>query len=103
MGEHSANAVPAILSGVLENGIFGNVLVRGNSGKDRVQSTDSEGRVRRNCNAVGRWLLGLNDDVTANLMDFLVFPAFAEMLDQCFSAQIAGESHATASTSSRVR
>jgi hypothetical protein len=36
-------------------------------------------------------------------MDFQVFPALAEMLDQCFSAQVAWESHATASTSSRVR
>jgi len=53
--------------------------------------------------AVGRRLLGLKDDMTANLMDFQVFPALAEMLDQCFSAQVAWESHATASTSSRVR
>jgi hypothetical protein len=48
--------------------------------------------------------VGIERDVWfAYLMDFLVFPALAEMLDQLFSAQIAWEFHATASTSSRVR
>jgi hypothetical protein len=36
-------------------------------------------------------------------MDFQVFPALAEVLDQFFSAQIAWEFHATTNTSSRIR
>jgi len=75
----------------------------GDAGKNPVQSSDSEGIVRRNCDAVGRGMLGLKDDVAANLMDFQVIPALAEVLDQFFSAQIAWELHATASTSSRIR
>ena len=77
--------------------------MRGNSGKDSVQSTDSERRVRRYRNSMGRRLLGLKDDMAPYLMDFQVFPALAKVLDQFFSAQIAWKSHATASTSSRVR
>jgi hypothetical protein len=56
-----------------------------------------------NRDAVGRGMQGLQDDVAANLMDFHVIPAFQEMLDQLFSAQITWEFHATASTSSRIR
>ena len=48
-------------------------------------------------------MLGLKDDVTAYLVDFHVFPTLAEVLGQFFSAQIAREFHATASTSSRIR
>ena len=48
-------------------------------------------------------MLSLQDDVAADLMDFHVTPAFREMLDQLFFAQIAWEFHATANTSSRIR
>ena len=75
----------------------------GNRGENSVQRTDSEGIVRRDSNAVGRRMLRLKDDVTAYLVDFQLFPALAEVLDQFFSAQIAWEFHATASTSSRIR
>jgi hypothetical protein len=51
----------------------------------------------------GGRLWGLQDDVTADLMDSLVVPVFAEMSDQSLSAQISGQLHATASTSSRTR
>ncbi len=59
--------------------------------------------MRWNSNAMGSRLLGLQNDVAANLMDSPVSPAFTEMPDQFFSAQIARQPHATASTSSRTR
>jgi hypothetical protein len=39
-----------------------------------------------NCNTMGCGMLGLEDDVTAYLMDFHVFPTLAQVLDQFFSA-----------------
>lgn len=48
-------------------------------------------------------LLGLKNDMTANLMDSLVSPALAEVFEQVLAAQIARQFHATASTSSRTR
>jgi hypothetical protein len=59
--------------------------------------------VRRDRDAVGRRLLGLKDDVAADLVDLFLLPTPAEVLDQIFSLEIAGEPHATASTSSRMR
>ena len=74
----------------------------GNVSKKPVQCSDSEWIVRRNCDAMRRWLLGLKDNVATYLMDLQVIPALAEELDQLFSAQFAWEFHATASTSSRI-
>jgi hypothetical protein len=71
--------------------------------EDRIQGSDSEWIVRRNCDAMVRRKGGLKDDVTAYLMDFQVVPALAEVLNQFFSAEIAWKFHATASTSSRIR
>lgn len=88
---------------VLEDGRFGHILMGGDAGKNPVQSSDSEGSVRGNRDAVGRRMLSLKDDVAAYLMDFQVIPALAEVLDQFISTQIAWELHATASTSSRIR
>ena len=59
----------------------------GNGGENRIQGSDSKGIVSGDCNAVGRWLLGLKDDVAAHLMDLQVFPALREVLDQIISAQ----------------
>ena len=59
--------------------------------------------MRRNCDTMRGWMLGLQNNVTTNLMDSPVSPAFAEVSDQFFSAQIAWQFHATASTSSRTR
>ncbi len=59
--------------------------------------------MRRNSNTVGKRLLCLQNDVTANLMDSPVSPALAEVHDKVFFAQIAWQFHATASTSSRTR
>jgi hypothetical protein len=88
---------------ILENSLFGHVLVGRNIGKNPIQSPDSEGLVLWDSDAVGRRMLGLKNDVTANLMDFQIFPALADVFDQVCSAQIAWEFHATASTSSRIR
>jgi len=45
---------------------------------------------------------GLKNDVAPNLMDTLVSPSLAKVLDQVLTAQIARQLHATASTSSRT-
>ena len=88
---------------ILENGLLSHILVSGNGSEETIQSTDSQGRMCWNCDPVGRGMLGLKDNMTAHLMDFHVFPTLAEVPDQFFSAQIAWEFHATASTSSRIR
>ena len=95
--------LPTFVLDVSVNGLFGHVFMGSNCGKNSFQSSDSEGIVLGNRDAVGRGMRGLKDDVTADLMDFLVFPTLAELLDQLFSAQFAWEFHATASTSSRIR
>ena len=74
----------------------------GNGRKDRVQGSDSKRIVCWYGYSVGRWLLGLQDHVAPNLIDLPVFPVFAEMPNRFFSAQIARQFHATASTSSRT-
>jgi hypothetical protein len=84
-----ARLMPTALLDVFENDILGHVLVSGNAGENPIQGPYSEGHARWDCDAVGFWMLGLKDDVTAYLMDDLVFPALAEVLDQRFSAQIA--------------
>jgi hypothetical protein len=99
----SENPDTGIRLNIPKNGLLGDILMSGDCGKDGVQSSDSERIVRRNCDTVGCGMLGLKDDVTAHLMDFKVFPALAEVLDQFFSAEIAWELHTTASTSSRIR
>ena len=90
-------------SNVFEDSFLGEDLVAGNAGENRVQRSNPERRMLWNRDAVEQGLLGLQDDVAANLMDFDIIPAFREMLGQLFSAQIAWELHATASTSSRIR
>ena len=37
--------------------------------------------MRRNCNTMRSWLLGLQNDETADLMDSPVSPTFAEVPD----------------------
>jgi hypothetical protein len=98
-----AAGLPISPLNILEDRLFRYVLMGSYVGKNPIQSPDSEGRVLGNRDAVGCWLLGLENDVAAYLMDFLVFPVLAEVLDQIFSAQIAWEFHATATTSSRIR
>lgn len=101
-----SGAVGSLPSGtleVLENGLLGHILVRSNDRKDSIQRPDPEMRMRRNSNTMGSWLLSLQNNVTADLVNSLVSPALAEVLDQLFSAQIAWQFHATASTSSRTR
>jgi len=90
-------------SNVFEDSFLGDALVCGNTGENRVQRSNSERRVLWNRDAVRLRLLGLQDDVAANLMDFHIIPAFREVPGQLFSAQITWELHATASTSSRIR
>ena len=87
----------------LKNCFLGDVLVGGDGSEDRVQSPDPERRMRGNGDAVGSRSLGLKDDVSADLVDSLVVPKLAEVLDQGLAAQIAWEFHAIASTSSRTR
>jgi len=58
--------------------------------------------MRRNRNPVGSRLLSLQNDVTSDLMNSLVSPTLAEVLYQSFTAQVAWQFHATASTSSRT-
>jgi hypothetical protein len=48
-------------------------------------------------------LLSLQDDVTAHLVNLLVSPATAEVLDELCAGQVAGKSHVSANISSRTR
>ena len=56
----------------------------------------------RNGNPMMAWLFRLQNDVTADLVNSLIFPPPAEVADKFFSAQIPRQFHATASTSSRT-
>jgi hypothetical protein len=71
---------------VLEDGLLGDILVHSNGRKNPIERPDSEIRMRRNCNTMGSWLLGLQNDMATDLMNFLVSPALAEVLNQFFSA-----------------
>jgi hypothetical protein len=66
--------------------LFGNALVRGNGGKNRIQRSNSEGIMSRDGDPVRRRLLGLQDDVVANLVDTLVSPELTEVPDQVLAA-----------------
>ncbi len=55
-----------------------------------------------NGDAMVTWLLGLENDVAAYLVDSSVVPMPAQMLDPILTAEIARQLHATASTSSRT-
>jgi len=92
-----------LLSSVLENFFLGNILVCGNGGEDRIQRSNSQWIVCGDRDAMKRGLLGLQNDMAANLMDLLVSPVLREVLHERFSVQIARQFHATASTSSRTR
>jgi len=94
---------PRKLSNAFKNLLFGHILVRGNGGKDRVERPDSEWIVCGNRDAMRRRLLGLQNYMTADLMDLLVSPMLREVFHERLSAQIARQFHATASTSSRIR
>ena len=77
--------------------------MRGNCRKDCVEGTNPQGVVGRDGYTMVAWRLSFEDDVAADLMDFHIVPALAEVRDEYLSAQVAREFHATATTSSRVR
>lgn len=77
---------PLAPSDTLENFFFGHALVRGNSGEDRIQCPDAQWRMCRNCDAMVRRVFGLQNDVTADLMDSLVLSALRQMPRQRFTA-----------------
>lgn len=85
-----------------ENLFSCHVFVRGNSSQNRIERSNAQRIVGRHRDAMVRGLLGLQDNVAANLMNPLVTPPAAEMPDERFTAQIARQLHATASTSSRT-
>jgi len=58
--------------------------------------------MRRNGNSMMTWLFSLKNDVAANLVNPVVLPPLAKVLDEVFTAQISRQLHATASTSSRT-
>jgi hypothetical protein len=93
---------PGYPSNLFEDLLLCHVLVRSNTGKNRVERADSQGIMRRNSHTVGSRLFGLQDGVAPCLMNSLVAPAIAEVFDQVLTAQTARQLHATASTSSRT-
>ncbi len=46
-------------SDALENILFSHALVCSNCGKNRIQRSDAQGRMRRNSNSMRSWLLRL--------------------------------------------
>ncbi len=62
------------LSDAFENSFFRNALVCSNAGKNRIQRPDMQRCMCRDGNPVGRRLLGLQNDVAANLMNSRVLP-----------------------------
>lgn len=87
---------------VVENVLFGDASLRGDCRYDTVQRADSQRIVCRDRDTMRCRRFGLQNDVTAHLMDSSVSPNFAKAPNQGFSAQIARELHATAMTSSRT-
>jgi hypothetical protein len=86
-----------------ENILFRHALMQCDDRENRVQRPDAQRRVCGNSDPMRRWLLGLQNDVAPDLMNPLVSPMLAKVLDQALTAQIARQLHATASTSSRTR
>src|SRR5579859_1919033 len=86
-----------------ENLVLGHIFVRSDGGEDCVERSNSQWTVGGDRDAMRRGLLGLQDDMAADLMDLLISPILREVPYERLSAQIAREFHATASTSSRTR
>lgn len=91
----------------IENLFLADALVRGDSRKDRVQCSDPQWGVGRDCDAAiegcgDRGLLGLQNDMAADLMNLFVSSEAAKPPGQLLPAQVARQLHATARTSSRT-
>jgi hypothetical protein len=71
---------------IFENFLFAHILMRRNSSEDRIQRPDSERIMCWNGDSMGRWLLSLQYYVASNLMDSLVSPTLAKVLNQVLSA-----------------
>lgn len=94
---------PPGCSQILEYFFLRHALVRSNRGKDRIQRSDSQRRMRGDGDPVVRRIFGLQNNVAADLMNLGVLPMLREVFDQVLAAQVAWQPHATARTSSRTR
>ena len=79
------------------------ILVLGHISEDAVQRTDTHHFMRWNSQAVRTWLVRLQDDMTANLINLCITPVAAESCHKLESTQVSGKFHPRASISSRTK
>ena len=78
-------------------------FVRGYRPKNGVESADTQGLVIRDRDAMMRRRIGLNNDVTAGLVDLPIRQVLAESRNEGSAVEIARDLHAVASSSSRTK
>ena len=77
--------------------------MQGNGSKDAGQGADAQGRVVRDTDALMAGLIGLEDEVTAGLMNQQVLVIFTEMGGQSPARKVAGKLQTPDNTSSRTK
>ena len=87
----------------IENRLTVNAFVIGNAPQNAVERADAHRSVSWNSDAVRSWILRLQNDVAAYLVDLQISPTLAERSGEIMAAQVTREFHRRASTSSRTR